>query len=179
MEIAFEHLAEDCGNNSTATTEPIGLEGGERPESLDEDDLASTGECDRAVEMMTGDEAKTALSVSHNAFIRLKRSSPFRQILLTALNLAPNSLRELQSRPEARETRPPAAKPLSISAINRAVRLVSDIDELVWRRSRYTNARRPDDVYGEENAEAVLDRLRVWESAVRTRGIIRKTDGPR
>ena len=68
------------------------------------------------------------------------------------------------------------ASPSTIQDIVRALRLVSDLDELVWRNTNRHNPQsdlqrnRPlNDIYEEENIRAILDRVRLWERTARSR----------
>jgi hypothetical protein len=45
--------------------------------------------------------------------------------------------------------------------------MVVFVDELVWKRNRF--GAEYDNPYGEENVQALRERLELWEKAVRTR----------
>ncbi|KAL5519778.1 hypothetical protein ACEPAG_1438 [Sanghuangporus baumii] len=63
--------------------------------------------------------------------------------------------------------------PSNLSDIVRALNLVSDLDELVWRgrnlQAGPSRAHPAYDIYDEENIRALLDHVRLWERTARSR----------
>ncbi|KAL5482379.1 hypothetical protein ACEPAI_8973 [Sanghuangporus weigelae] len=63
--------------------------------------------------------------------------------------------------------------PSNLSDIVRALNLVSNLDELVWRgrnlQAGPSRAHPAYDIYDEENIRALLDRVRLWERTARSR----------
>lgn len=43
------------------------------------------------------------------------------------------------------------------------------MDELVWRRSKYHEEPNSDSIFGEDNIQALTDRIELWERVARTR----------
>lgn len=81
---------------------------------------------------------------------------PLLQDVLTSLSILPNHTDEpIQTHIDAR-----------VDDVRRSLGVVQTLDELVWKGSA---RRRRDDgeVYGEENVKAVVERVRLWERAVR------------
>ncbi|TDL19726.1 hypothetical protein BD410DRAFT_805578 [Rickenella mellea] len=116
--------------------------------------------------------APSTMSHSYNAaFHSLSDMSKeqlqkFLAALLSSLSLPVTALDELDQRNSSR----PAACPStlrSVSDIHRAVSFVSTVDELVWRRSLHTPPH--EDPFGEENVHALIERVELWEKAVRIR----------
>ncbi|KAH8114793.1 hypothetical protein DFH11DRAFT_1544029 [Phellopilus nigrolimitatus] len=67
--------------------------------------------------------------------------------------------------------------PRNMADLSRALHLVSDMDELVWRRKNMRPEQSRDqegqdaynNIYSEENIRALMDRVRLWERTARSR----------
>jgi len=58
---------------------------------------------------------------------------------------------------------------MNSSDTERAIQFLIRADELVWRRSRYPNGPSPP-VFSQDNIDAVMERLSLWESMIRAPG---------
>lgn len=59
--------------------------------------------------------------------------------------------------------------PMDRSDAERALRFLIRADELVWRRSRYPNGPSAP-VFSQDNIDAIMQRLSLWESIIRAPG---------
>ena len=92
------------------------------------------------------------------------------QNILSSLSLPLESLNQTRNLPtNASPTL--VNRPSSISDIRRALHLLERVDQLVWRRSRYPQVPegvvRPPFIFSEENIQALLGRVELWERAIR------------
>lgn len=67
----------------------------------------------------------------------------------------------------AEDTETQIVSPSSIDDVRRALDMVTFVDELVWKRSRFGT--KYENHYCEENVEALRQRIELWERVVRTR----------
>ncbi|KAL5524283.1 hypothetical protein ACEPAF_9423 [Sanghuangporus sanghuang] len=105
------------------------------------------------ISSLTEDEAKTALI----NICQMLHANP----------------KDLASSPMQDHTHDLLVPPSDLFDVVRALNLVSDLDELVWRgrnlRTGPSRAHPAYDIYDEENIRALLDRVRLWERTARSR----------
>ncbi|KAL5501847.1 hypothetical protein ACEPAH_9108 [Sanghuangporus vaninii] len=105
------------------------------------------------ISSLTEDEAKTALI----NICQMLRANP----------------KDLASSPMQGHTHDLLVPPSDLFDVVRALNLVSDLDELVWKghnlQTKPSRAHPAYDIYDEENIRALLDRVRLWERTARSR----------
>ncbi|KAI5123099.1 hypothetical protein M0805_001455 [Coniferiporia weirii] len=90
-----------------------------------------------------------------------------------ALRIDPSTLVTLQQ-PMVTESSG-LTPPRSLHDVIRAMRFVSDVDELVWRQTRRSSGKQTErdgdayNIYSEENIRSLTDRVRLWEKTARSR----------
>ncbi|KDQ62092.1 hypothetical protein JAAARDRAFT_54113 [Jaapia argillacea MUCL 33604] len=102
------------------------------------------------ISALTGDEARHALTV----FTR-------------SLSLPPSSITLLPMRPCKEASQGPS----DVSDVQRALDFVTRVDEIIWKRAKYpfVQGANTGEIFSEENLEALIDRITLWDKVVRSR----------
>ena len=88
-------------------------------------------------------------------------------MLVTSLRLSPHSIRNLLPEDPDKGSDLVSPPPLSVEDIKSSLDFMASVDELVWKRSLSVNGSVPDLLYSKANADALMQRLALWEKSVR------------